>query len=566
MEPWTIQGCAQDFWRHLAVAARERHVRHPCGGDEISAGYGPGEDAQAVTVCSFGSADEAARAWVFTGVMRPMQRRFLRLQVSGRGRNRKFQRRRGACFDVTQSRVVDGPQAGLHAVQLECSFQRRRPEQPHGHGLMNVARDQAADVAAIRRSGRTAEAGSNLNHGSIRGGHEPSYCASTMRRRRAPAWQGPLLPGSLQPPTLHTACTMWLDRIDPGSHRIAKGLRIVGAYILATGFAQLWRHIGFAPYGGSIAASAAGFALWACVSESGGTRRESCRNLTILCAAATAGAALFAMLSTLSPPASTHVGAEWILITGAFLVGYLKRFGTLGAGIGSQIFIGQLLAYGAKAGPADLGFIAIAGLIAVLAAVVPRIATGAATQRDAPSVIAASAGGQGLPEPPGLLMGIQTAGAAFAIVLLNAWFGLTESAWAITACVYVVTGTASGTMDRARQRIIGTFVGVPLGLLCLPVAIEAPYLIWLSATAAMIVYTIALPKHYDIACGAFAFALIVTLEASGQHAVAILASRAWETLIGAALGMVMAKLVMASRHCARAKRMKRARSIRLRLT
>jgi hypothetical protein len=340
---------------------------------------------------------------------------------------------------------------------------------------------------------------------------------------------------------------MWLDRIDPGSHRIAKGVHIVGAYVLATGFAQLWGHIGFAPHRASIAAPAAGFALWACVSESGGTRGESCRDLTILCVAATAGAALFAVLATLSLPASTHVGAEWILITGAFLVGYLKRFGPLGAGIGSQIFIGQLLAYGAKAGPADLTSIGIAGLIAVLAAVVPRIATGGSTQRDPPSIIAATSGGPGLPAEPGLLMGIQTATAAFTIVLLNGFFGLTESVWAITACVYVVTGTAAGTLDRARQRIIGTFVGVPLGLLCLPVAIEAPDLIWLSATAAMIAYTVALPKHYDIACGAFAFALIVTLEASGQHSIAILAARGWETVIGAALGMVMARLIMASR-------------------
>jgi uncharacterized membrane protein YccC len=105
--------------------------------------------------------------------------------------------------------------------------------------------------------------------------------------------------------------------------------------------------------------------------------------------------------------------------------------------------------------------------------------------------------------------------------------------------------------------MIGTFVGVPLGLLCLPVAIEVPHLIWLCAAAAMIIYTIALPRHYDIACGAFAFALIITLEVDGQHSVAILAARAWETVIGAALGMVMAKLIMASRHSAWAKRLKR---------
>jgi hypothetical protein len=47
-------------------------------------------------------------------------------------------------------------------------------------------------------------------------------------------------------------------------------------------------------------------------------------------------------------------GAELTLVTGAFLVGYLKRYGILGAGIGSQIYIGQLLAYGAGLKRADL--------------------------------------------------------------------------------------------------------------------------------------------------------------------------------------------------------------------
>jgi hypothetical protein len=34
-------------------------------------------------------------------------------------------------------------------------------------------------------------------------------------------------------------------------------------------------------------------------------------------------------------------GAELTLVTGAFLVGYLKRYGILSAGLGSQIYIGS---------------------------------------------------------------------------------------------------------------------------------------------------------------------------------------------------------------------------------
>ena len=56
----------------------------------------------------------------------------------------------------------------------------------------------------------------------------------------------------------------------------------------------------------------------------------------------------------------------------------------------------------------------------------------------------------------------------------------------------------------------------------------------------MIVYAMALPERYDIACGAFAFVLMVTLAVSGQHSIAVLLARAWETILGGVLGWIAA--------------------------
>ena len=53
----------------------------------------------------------------------------------------------------------------------------------------------------------------------------------------------------------------------------------------------------------------------------------------------------------------------------------------------------------------------------------------------------------------------------------------------------------------------------------------------------MVIYAMALPERYDVACGAYAFTLIVTLAVSGDHSIPILASRAWETFLGGALGL-----------------------------
>ena len=140
-------------------------------------------------------------------------------------------------------------------------------------------------------------------------------------------------------------------------------------------------------------------------------------------------------------------------------------------------------------------------------------------------------------------MGLQAAIGSLVIVALNEVIGLEESAWAITACTYVVAGSATGTKERVRRRIVGTLIGVPLGLLCLPVAEHAPLLIWAAAALAMVIYAMALPERYDIACAAFAFTLIVTLAVSGSHSIPLLAARAWETLLGGALGLAAATFI-----------------------
>jgi hypothetical protein len=336
------------------------------------------------------------------------------------------------------------------------------------------------------------------------------------------------------------AIAAWIDKVDPGAERRLKGLRLVAAYALAVTLGSLWDVVNRTSGGIHMAQLAGGFALWASVSEARSERFAASRELVILCAAAMLGAVSYSLLS---PLLRQHewVSVESVLVTGAFLVAYLKYFGTLGAGIGSQLYIGQLLAFGFDAGPSDLGSIGAAGIIAMVSSVLPRWLVHR-TQRA--QVTEAAANISASPDrETALLNGIQTAVAATVVVALNNVFVLTESAWAITACVYVITATPQGTLQRARHRIVGTLVGVPIGLACMPLAAYAPVVTWGLAGVAIIVYTIALPSRYDIACGAFAFTLIVTLEMSGQHSTAVLFSRVWETMLGATLGVAMALLI-----------------------
>jgi hypothetical protein len=234
-------------------------------------------------------------------------------------------------------------------------------------------------------------------------------------------------------------------------------------------------------------------------------------------------------------------GAELTLVSGAFLVGYLRRFGVLGTGVGSQIYIGQLLAYGAQLVSSDLWSVGLAAAIGAVGAVVPRVLSGPAEH---PAFATPTAPLPASAAPPELRMGLQAALGGLVIVVLNDAIGLEQSAWAITACTYVVAGSTTGTIDRVRRRIIGTAIGVPLGIACLPLALYAPLLVWMAAALAMVIYAMALPERYDIACAAYAFTLMVTLAVTGEHALPVLAARAWETLLGAGLGATAALVVL----------------------
>jgi hypothetical protein len=159
----------------------------------------------------------------------------------------------------------------------------------------------------------------------------------------------------------------WFNQIDPGTHRRIKGLRLVIAFGLAALLAtvpQIARG-----HATSLGPLASGFALWASVSEGRTTRYESAVDLVLLCVAAGVGAASYIVLAPL-------LGSNWselTLISGSFCVGFFKKFGIRGAGLGSQLFIGQLLAYNVGARSVDVGTIVLAVALAILTSVVPRM-------------------------------------------------------------------------------------------------------------------------------------------------------------------------------------------------
>ena len=331
----------------------------------------------------------------------------------------------------------------------------------------------------------------------------------------------------------------WIECVDPEAHRRTKGLRLVTAYGIAAllGLALTSQN---SP-GTTLGFLAGNIALWASFLEARATRSESTRDLLLLCSAAGVGAII--MMGTALLLRGVDASApEIVIATGAFLVGYLNRFGTIGKGIGAQIFLGQIFAYACRLSWADFAMVIVATGIASLASVVPRLLSGPAEKPVLASTSVPVAGLFGL--SPELVMGLQAGLAVVAISVANHMIGMQESVWAISACTFVIAGSVPGTVDRVRRRILGTIVGVPIGLLCMPLIERFPVMGWITAAGAMIVYTVASPEHYDIACGAVAFALMVTLTASGIRSPLILSARLWETAIGDTVGLVLATVVL----------------------
>jgi hypothetical protein len=118
----------------------------------------------------------------------------------------------------------------------------------------------------------------------------------------------------------------WLEQIDPGAHHRIKGLRLVTTYGIAAMLGPLPAISHGLPGGASLSSLVGGIALWASDSEAQTTRAASSRDLTLLCAAAVFGAVSMIILTPLLSGAG-RPGPELTLAVGAFLVGYLRRFG-----------------------------------------------------------------------------------------------------------------------------------------------------------------------------------------------------------------------------------------------
>jgi hypothetical protein len=123
-------------------------------------------------------------------------------------------------------------------------------------------------------------------------------------------------------------------------------------------------------------------------------------------------------------------------------------------------------------------------------------------------------------------------------------FDLPHALWAMAASTFVISSSIADTWSRGISRVGGTALGVALGL---GVAILFPHdvlVVWALASLAVVIYSTALPLSYGVACGAYSFALVVTLVAEGGSSWDAASGRGIATVVGAAVGMAFSVAIL----------------------
>lgn len=221
---------------------------------------------------------------------------------------------------------------------------------------------------------------------------------------------------------------------------------------------------------------------------------------------------------------------------------YARRWGPRGHSLGVFAFMMFFIAQFLHAGPGQLPELYAAVLLSVLCAAAVRFGLWCYERRMPPAAVPAPPGGSGLARVTTRQAVQAVAGAGFALVagqLISGerWY------WAVGATWWVFVNTASRgeTLVRGFRRVLGTVIGIGLGLLVVvPVhGAPVPTAVLVAACVFGIFYTAAVSYTWMMLCVTVLAELLYGLL--GVLTPGLLALRLTETGVGA-LGAVLAVL------------------------
>lgn len=127
---------------------------------------------------------------------------------------------------------------------------------------------------------------------------------------------------------------------------------------------------------------------------------------------------------------------------------------------------------------------------------------------------------------------------------LDIGLGLSHAYWATMTVMFVMGNSVGETYVRARYRVVGTLVGVLIGIGYLLAAGDAFLPMVLLGTVAQVISVITARDRYDVSSAAVGFSVVVGLHlVVGLDTEGMLA-RIYETIIGAVIALVVSSFVL----------------------
>ncbi|MES0807990.1 FUSC family protein [Roseibium sp. SCPC15] len=144
-------------------------------------------------------------------------------------------------------------------------------------------------------------------------------------------------------------------------------------------------------------------------------------------------------------------------------------------------------------------------------------------------------------------LALQASAAAAVCYGLGAYFGLSHIYWITVTVVVVMCASLGATVKKTVLRTVGTAVGVFIALAVEPVLAELPEIRLILVILLLPPIVVFLERNYGIASGIISFVVLIGLQALTGMPVAEFWPRIYDTLIGAAAGLLAAWVLLPRR-------------------
>lgn len=168
------------------------------------------------------------------------------------------------------------------------------------------------------------------------------------------------------------------------------------------------------------------------------------------------------------------------------------------------------------------------------------------SDRSAPEAPKAPAAGAATSEANrlGLRLALQASVAAGITTAVGLIFGLEHAYWATLTVVLIIGANLGATVRRTLERVFGTAAGVAVAIAVLWLAGDNTTVLIILLVVAFVPIPVVIERYYVVAAGLIGFTVVTGLHiAAGLTATEALA-RAYDTLIGAAVGLTVAWLFL----------------------